>query len=332
MSRAVLATKDPIGRPLSVPATVADDPGARFAPEDLAGITRYYGEHGYAVVAGVVPAERCRRANQAFDREAKPDPQPFYRLSGVPEKHRLTSTGFMEDGIRDVQSLWRRRHGDFRQASLDVLTHPAVCDLVTGVLGETPKIVQTMYFEGNPATQPHQDTYYLDGERLGSMVAAWVACEDIAPGAGRFWVCPGSHRIELPGNNGEYNIAEHHDRYLEAVTAAMRATPLEVRAPALATGDVLLWSARTIHGSLATASPDRSRRSFTAHYIPDSSPFLQWQRRVVPLQLTNVSGIDVHHPKDQNRRRHRVRYHIETRLPGPAATAKRVVSARLLRR
>ena len=332
MSSALVATLDPIGRPLQVPATVADDTGARFDPTDTDGLREYYEANGYVVITGVVPEGLCRRANDAFDREAKPDPRPFYRLSGMPERHEWTSAGFMEHGIRDVQSLSQRRHGGFRQAGLDVVSQPAVQAVTAAVLGEPPKLVQTMYFEGNPATQPHQDTYYLDGERLGSMVAAWVACEDIAAGAGRFWICPGSHRLDLPRNEGDHNIAEHHDRYLDAVTTAMRTGPLEVRAPALARGDVLLWSARTIHGSLPTDTPERSRRSFTAHYIPAGSAFLQWQRRVVPLELATVGGIAVHHPKDQNRLRHQVRYHAETRLPGPAAAAKRVVSARLLRR
>ena len=42
-----------------------------------------------------------------------------------------------------------------------------------------------MLFEGNPTTWPHQDTYYLDSERIGGMTAAWIAVEDIKPGAGK---------------------------------------------------------------------------------------------------------------------------------------------------
>ena len=333
MPAASFATRDPIGRPLEVPASIEDDatsPG--FEVDDAAGIAAHYGEHGYVVIRGVVPRELCDRANAAFDRQAKGDPRPFYRLSGIPERHTYTDAGFMLHGIRDVQSLDRRRYGEFRDLGLEVVTHAGLRKAVHAVLGEPGKVVQTMYFEGNPSTQPHQDSYYLDAEEIGAMVAAWVATEDIAPGAGRFYICPGSHRIELPRNVDEHNIAEHHDRYLGAVADAMRDTPLEVRAPALRAGDVLLWSARTIHGSLSTETPDRSRRSFTAHFIPDSSRFLQWQHRIVPLDLAEVDGVRVHHPKDQRRLKHRLRYVAETRLPGPTAKAKRFISARLLRR
>jgi ectoine hydroxylase-related dioxygenase (phytanoyl-CoA dioxygenase family) len=46
--------------------------------------------------------------------------------------------------------------------------------------------------KGNPETWAHQDTYCLDAEELGRMTAAWIALEDSHPGAGRFYVYPGS--------------------------------------------------------------------------------------------------------------------------------------------
>jgi phytanoyl-CoA hydroxylase len=332
MTETTFATRDPIDRPLSVPVAPGDDPSPRFEATETDAIARYYAKHGYVVIRDVVPIDRCRAANAAFDVEVKHDPRPFYRLSGTPEVHERTPEGYMRDGIRDVQDLDRHRYGRFRQASLDVVTDPTLHTVAAAVLGERAKIVQTMYFEGNPATQPHQDSYYLDASPIGTMTAAWIACEDIDAGAGRFYVCPGSHRLDLPRNAGDHNIAEHHDRYLTAVTDAMRDRPLEVRAPVMRTGDVLLWSALTVHGSLATATPDVSRRSFTAHLVADSAPFLQWQHRTLTLDLTEVNGVRVHHPKDQSRLRHKARFLAETRLPGVTATAKRVVSARLLRR
>lgn len=107
----------------------------------------------------------------------------FYRLSGRPEPHRRTAEGFMLQGLRDVQSLDRRHHPAFRSAALDVVTAPDLGRIVAAVLGRPSTVVQTMYFEGNPAAEPHQDTHYLDAEEVGTMVAARVATEDIAPDA-----------------------------------------------------------------------------------------------------------------------------------------------------
>src|SRR3546814_11124767 len=83
------------------------------------------------------------------------------------------------------------------------MTHPRVQDAVRTIRGEAGKIVQSMYFEGNPATWAHQDSYYLDAEVLGRMVGAWIAVEDIAPGAGRFFIYPGSHRLDVARNGGK---------------------------------------------------------------------------------------------------------------------------------
>lgn len=63
----------------------------------------------------------------------------------------------------------------FKEKSLACFTYESVKSVSQAILGELPKIVQTMYFEGNPATWAHQDTYYLDAEEIGRMVALWLA-------------------------------------------------------------------------------------------------------------------------------------------------------------
>ncbi|MCU1353871.1 MAG: Phytanoyl-CoA dioxygenase [Acidimicrobiales bacterium] len=323
-------TVDPLDRPLDVPTTVDDDAPA-YTPDLVRELRQAYDDEGYVVVRGVLDADTCAAANTAFDRDVKPDPRPYYRLSGRPERHVMTEHGFMRDGIRDVQSLDPRRAPSMRRVGTETVTHPALTDLVAAVLDAPAQVVQTMYFEGNPATQPHQDTYYLDAEEQGRMVAAWIATEDIAPGAGRFYVAAGSHRADLPGNAGPHAITDHHDRYLAAVADLLRTDVHPIHAPALAAGDVLLWNARTVHGSLPTSQPERSRRSFTAHFIPASSRFLQWQHRIVPLELSVVNGTPVHHPKDVSRLKHRARYLVETRAPGVAAAVKARASRRVVR-
>jgi phytanoyl-CoA hydroxylase len=90
---------------------------------------------------------------------------------------------------------------------------------------------------------------------------------------------------------------------------------LVCRAPALSKGDVLFWAAKTIHGSLRTTEPTRSRRSFTAHFIPDRGRFLQFQTRVRPLKTELVNGMRVHHPKDLSKAANRVVLFVETRFP-----------------
>ena len=53
----------------------------------------------------------------------------------------------------------------FRKRGADLITTASLQSAVRAILGEAGKIVQSMYFEGNPATWAHQDTYYLDSEK-----------------------------------------------------------------------------------------------------------------------------------------------------------------------
>jgi phytanoyl-CoA hydroxylase len=311
------------GNKIEIPVAAEDD-YAYFVLDQLEDFRRYYDENGYVVVRGLLPHALCDRAVACFETEIKPFGGFIYRqASGNPERHVFTNEGFMLNSILNVQSLDRRRFPGFRRIGLELLTHANMQQAITTILGEPGKLVQSMYFDGNPVTWPHQDTYYLDAEEIGRMTAAWGAIEDIAPGAGRFFVYPKSHVIDMAKNGGDFDIAFHHQRYKELVKQVIREQLLRCRAPALRKGDVLFWAAKTIHGSLPTTTPARSRRSFTAHFIPERSRFLQFQTRVRPLTTEFVNGMRVHHPKDLSKAAHRAVLFVETRFPWAFQFTKR---------
>jgi phytanoyl-CoA hydroxylase len=289
---------------------------AYFRPNQTPEIRRYYSEYGYVVVRGLVQSQFCDQARAFFTREVKPFKGFIYRqASANPERHVLSERGFMLNTILNVQSLDPCHFDGFRQASLDVLTDNHLQRVVQLILGEPGKLVQSMFFEGNPVTWAHQDTYYLDAEEIGRMTAAWIAVEDIAPGAGRFFVYPKSHLVDMAKNGGDFDIAFHHERYKALVQRVIRENGLTCRAPALHRGDVLFWAAKTIHGSLPTSDPAHSRSSFTAHFIPETSRFLQYQSRIKPLKIQTINGMGVHHPKDLAKASHRAVFSVETRFP-----------------
>lgn len=322
---------DPLGQTIRIPATAEED-FAYFRPDQEREIAQYYREYGYVLIRGLLPAQVCQTAMERFEAEVKPSRRYIYRQTTAnPERNVETSEGFVVNPILNIQSLPVRHFGSFRDAGLAAITHRKVQALVAVLLGERGKLVQSMYFQGNSATWAHQDTYYLDAERIGGMVAGWFAMEDIAPGAGRFYVYPKSHLINMAKNGGEFDIAFNHDRYKRVLIDVIRRHGLECRAPALQQGDVLFWSSKTIHGSLGTTQPARSRSSFTAHYIPDSARFLQFQSRIKPLNLQEVQGMRVHHPKDQNRLVPRMVLWVETTFPKTFQTAKKIAIKALTR-
>jgi phytanoyl-CoA hydroxylase len=303
----------------------ARDDDAYFTASQATAARAYYEEHGYVVLRGVVPAEQCARVSAFFDEQIKPYDDFIYRqTTGNPEKHSLSARGHMMNPILNVQDLPQSSFGQFRAAALDVIAGESIHQVLKAFFGEPARLVQSMFFEGNPITPAHQDTYYLDSTAVGRMVAVWFAIEDIAPGAGRFYVYPGSHRIALPKPSGDTSYSYHHDQYKAVVLKVIEDSALECRAPALAAGDVLLWHPSTIHGSLSTTSPEASRRSFTGHYIPASTGLLQFRSRDKKLKLRPVNGMDVNHPKSRDRLINKLIFLAETRAPKQFRALKRL--------
>jgi len=318
------AIKDPMGAPIRIPAACHED-HSYFSLRDGAAIRQYYDENGYVVIRGLIPGDLCDQARMHFEREVKPYPGHIYRQTTAnPERHTFSDAGLMLNPILNVQSLDTRRFSQFKKTGLAALTHSRTQEAVRTILGEPGKIVQSMYFEGNPITWPHQDTYYLDAEELGRMVGAWFAVVDIAPGAGRFCIYPKSHRIDMARNGGNFDIAFNHARYKRLVLDIIRNHRLELRAPALQRGDALFFAAKTIHGSLETTQPHYSRSSFTAHYIPRGQRLLQYQTRVRRLNCATINGMEVHRPKDLARPSQRSIFWIETHYPRTFRAAKKL--------
>jgi len=322
----------PHGGAIRIPAHVdsVDDPYSGLVT--LEQRRAYYASHGYIVIRKLLPARVCDAVRHAYEREVKPYPGHLYRqASANPERHVTTPQGHVLNSLLNIQDFDSRRFAEFRSTGLEVITCAPMRSAVEALLGEPGRLVQSMYFEGNPVTWAHQDTYYLDGEPLGSMTAAWIALEDIHPGAGRFYVYPGSHRIDMEKNGGDFDIAFHHDRYKSLIIEVIRKFGLECRAPALGKGDVLFWKSKTIHGSLATPEPMNSRSSITAHFIPASGRFMQYQTRARSMRLERVNGMDVHCPKNQARLVNRAVMAVEVGFPGAFRFAKRLAVKALTR-
>ena len=303
-------------------AAVRSDPGLR--PTDAGALRRAFEAEGYVVVRELVDGDLCERARAAFAAEVKPYPGHLYRqTTSQAERHVFTDHGYLLNPILNIQSLRQSRFPGFRACGLEILTDRGLHRTVEALLGEPGLIVQSMYFEGNATTWAHQDAYYLDAAGPGSLIGAWIALEDIATGAGRFYVYPRSHLIDLGRNRSDLDIAFHHQRYKQRVLDAIAAHGLTAEAPALRRGDVLLWSARTIHGSLETTEPQHSRSSITAHLLSASSELLQFQRRRRRLAPVTIQGIQVHLPKNQNTWRPRAALWAEATFPGAFRLAKR---------
>lgn len=329
----MLELTTPRGLPVNVPEALAEDPSPRFSADQSDKIRNYYEENGYVVVRSLISPEVCDTQRLLWDEEVKPFRGHIYRqATAKAERHVFNENGWVMNPILNLQSVDPRQFRRFRTyATESVLTAPALRDAFKILLKDTPKVVQSMYFEGNSATWEHQDSYYLDSEKVGEMAAAWIAVERITARAGRFFICPKSHKIRLDDHTLENNVAEHHEVYISSVVEKIKHLNLEIRAPALEKGDVLFWNALTIHGSLNSQDPQHSRSSITCHAIPNSRLFLSLQARLLDIRTDEVNGTRVYRPKDLGALRNRLIFQVESRLPSLFYWAKRAALKRLFR-
>lgn len=324
----------PRGLPVAVPETAAEDISPKFEVSQAAEIKAYYEENGYVIVKGGIEAAACDQIRALWEREIKPFGGYMYRQATAQvERHKLNDKGWVMNPILNLQSVDPQRFPQFREfGTKQILSHPRLTQAFRTLLGDAPKIVQSMYFEGNSATWEHQDSYYLDSEKLGAMVAGWIAIEDIAAEAGRFFICPKSHKIELIKQQKGNNIADSHEAYIQQVVGRMRALNLEIRAPYLQKGDILFWHAFTIHGSLDSQDEHHSRSSITCHAIPDSHRFLQLHTRVFDLPTDPVQGVKMFRPKDLSKLKNRMVFTVETRFPNAFYAVKKAAVRYVIKR
>ena len=324
----------PRGLPVEVPETLSEDKSKRFAIHEIENIKSYYADNGYVIVQGLFSQDTCDTIRRFWNSEVKPFKGFMYRqATAKAERHIFNQNGWLMNPILNLQSVNPKSFPTFRSyATNNVLTGANLKSIFTALLNEPPKIVQSMYFEGNSATWEHQDSYYLDSEKVGEMAAAWIAIEDISPRAGRFFICPKSHTLKLDEHNISNNIAENHEAYISSVVKKIRDLNLEIRAPILSKGDVLFWNAWTIHGSLDSQDANSSRSSITCHAIPQSRKFLQLQMRVLDIRTENINGTQVYRPKNLAKLKNKMVFFVESHFPASFYFLKKRAIQHILKR
>jgi phytanoyl-CoA hydroxylase len=310
--------KTPRGLPVSVPEFEHEDPSPKFSSDDLDEIRNYYLENGYVIVKKLVSDNDCNQIRQFWEQEVKCYKGYIYRqATAKAERHVKNENGWIMNPILNLQSIDPISFPNFRKfATNSILSNLNLSTVFSNLLGDAPKIVQSMYFEGNSATWEHQDSYYLDSEAIGEMSAAWIALEDVTATAGRFFICPKSHKITLDEHSLYNNIAENHENYINSVVKKIKDENLSIKAPILNKGDVLFWNSLTIHGSLNSTDPKNSRSSITCHAIPNNKMFLQLQTRKFSLVTDKVNETHIFRPKDLSQLKNRFIFKIETLFPG----------------
>jgi phytanoyl-CoA hydroxylase len=230
---------------------------------------QYYETQGYFVYRNLIPTELINELTTRYQNEILPSKYPFFRQdTNKYEPNQINEFGYVEQAFLDIHDY--QQFPAFSTAAKNIFCSQLMQTALREITGfESFNLMQTMLFDANTETTPHQDWWYLDSVPNGHLLGAWIALEDIDERAGRFYVIPESIEVDLHSDTPDLPWLEWKQR----MQAYLDSHADQIKAPELKRGDVLFWNSRTIHGALLTTDPSFSRKSLTAHYLPSTLAF-----------------------------------------------------------
>jgi phytanoyl-CoA hydroxylase len=244
-------------------------------PAQNAGLTEegkaQFDRDGFLVLRGLFSPAEAAAIRDAFMAENADGPVPGLSSIGEGVTDPADPLAFYPRMMNPHSQPGRAVGRIARDFLLDARLEP----VLTGLLGEEPVGVQTMFYfkpAGARGQELHQDNFYLR-VKPGTCLAAWLAVDDVDAGNGGMKVVPGSHREEVACPQKADAAVSFTTDYVP-VPEGMEAVHCEMKA-----GDVLFFNGSLIHGSTPNTSADRFRRSLIAHYVPRHSQELSpWYR------------------------------------------------------
>ena len=155
------------------------------------------------------------------------------------------------------------------------VSHPAIVDVLTKIIGPNVKSMQSMLFiksAGKPGQAWHQDEDFLPS-RDRSITAAWIALDDATVDNGCLWVIPGSQRHWILWQMQDTDDARF-DCTAESIGFPYTdedAVPVEVTA-----GSIVFFNGYLLHRSLPNRTAHQYRRTLVSHYMSAES-LLPWK-------------------------------------------------------
>lgn len=146
------------------------------------------------------------------------------------------------------------------------------------VFAEPPLVFQSMVFTWGSEQSMHKDTAFVVVDRPASLMASWIALEDIDEGSGELMYYPGSHRDPLFLFSDEHMSWEPkrdgkgvHRRFTEFLDRQAAEKQVARKTFCARKGDILLWHANLAHGGMPVTRPESTRKSLVSHYCPASA-------------------------------------------------------------
>lgn len=137
------------------------------------------------------------------------------------------------------------------------------------LLGEPAVLCNSLNFEKGSSQPKHIDSLYMTPRTPHSLIATWIAFEDVHPDSGPLVYFPGSHRIPLyTFNDGTHHASrEEIVDWFDYIDVQIRLRGLKEQTFLARKGDVFIWHADLVHGGSPIRDMKRTRSSMVCHYF-----------------------------------------------------------------
>jgi phytanoyl-CoA hydroxylase len=144
--------------------------------------------------------------------------------------------------------------------------------ILADLLGEQAVLCNSLNFEKGSSQPKHIDSLYMTPRTPHSLIAVWIAFEDVHADSGPLAYYPGSHRIPLyTFNDGTHHASRDEIAdWFDYIDVQMRLRGLKERRFLARKGDVFIWHADLVHGGSPIADDSRTRSSLVCHYFGEA--------------------------------------------------------------
>jgi len=224
-----------------------------------------FADRGYCIVDNLFSGDEIAAIERFFEQ---------FKISGPAIYGSSASYGGGESKFEEVdpsKEQLRAMHPHRHSAQVRTWAlNSRVLGAMAELMGHAPLLAQTMYYFKPPGAKGqgmHQDNFYLLAAPA-TCAAAWTAIDDATLENGCMYVAPGSHRkaIICPANSEDQSWMGYQDGHIKPFPRDVRPIPVEVPR-----GSTLFFDGNLIHGSGPNRTSHRSRRTFIAHYISETS-------------------------------------------------------------
>lgn len=151
------------------------------------------------------------------------------------------------------------------------LNQPKLFRMVELILEDVAVATQSLLFSHGSVQDLHRDPWFVPTNPASSMLASWLALQDIDADSGPLSFYPGSHRIPwtlLDTNDVIFNgaSAESQHQHQKALFDHIDARDLQKRHFLAKRGEAIIWHAGLVHGGSEVLKQGLLRRSFVVHY------------------------------------------------------------------